>query len=91
VRAATPAGQTCSAGVATWDGRESEQSLVARAHRALYEAKARARDRTIADAGGGPSAAAGGLLAERTPPSRWGPGTPGTPYRCRVVSGGGRT
>jgi diguanylate cyclase (GGDEF)-like protein len=64
VRAATPAGQTCSAGVATWDGRESEQSLVARADRALYEAKARGRDRTIADAGGGPSAASGGLLAE---------------------------
>ena len=47
VRAATPMGRTCSAGIATWDGSEPPDSLVARADAALYEAKERGRDRTI--------------------------------------------
>lgn len=47
VRAATPAGQTCSAGVAVWDASEDPAALVARADRALYAAKAAGRDRTV--------------------------------------------
>jgi diguanylate cyclase (GGDEF)-like protein/PAS domain S-box-containing protein len=48
VREATPDGSTCSAGVAQWDGREGRESLVARADEALYAAKRRGRNRTIA-------------------------------------------
>ncbi|MDX6719412.1 MAG: hypothetical protein QOJ63_1666, partial [Solirubrobacteraceae bacterium] len=55
VRAATPKGQTCSAGLAVFSGSESADELVARADAALYEAKAQGRDRTIvAGAGNGP-------------------------------------
>jgi diguanylate cyclase (GGDEF)-like protein len=46
---ATPIGQTFSAGVATWDGIETSEELVARADRALYEAKSSGRDRTVVD------------------------------------------
>jgi diguanylate cyclase (GGDEF)-like protein len=45
LRAATPADQTCSAGIACWDGSESADSLVARADGALYQAKKSGRDR----------------------------------------------
>jgi diguanylate cyclase (GGDEF)-like protein/PAS domain S-box-containing protein len=56
VRAATPTGQTCSAGLALFDGVESPHDLVGRADTALYEAKAQGRDRTvIADDGGDPN------------------------------------
>ncbi len=48
LRSVTPSGQTCSAGIAEWDGRESVEALVARADAALYEAKAAGRDRTAA-------------------------------------------
>lgn len=41
---ATPEEQTCSAGVAEWDGREQAESLVARADAALYAAKQAGRD-----------------------------------------------
>ena len=46
LRAATPAGQTCSAGIACWDGEESGEELMARADAALYRAKAAGRDRS---------------------------------------------
>jgi diguanylate cyclase (GGDEF)-like protein len=45
LRRATPAGQTFSAGVATWDRNETSEELIARADRALYEAKDAGRDR----------------------------------------------
>jgi diguanylate cyclase (GGDEF)-like protein/PAS domain S-box-containing protein len=47
IRAATPMGETCSAGIAAWDGEESAASLVSRADAALYEAKRAGRDRTV--------------------------------------------
>jgi diguanylate cyclase (GGDEF)-like protein len=47
LRAVTPGGQTCSAGVVCWDGAEPPADLVGRADAALYEAKNAGRDRTI--------------------------------------------
>src|SRR3954469_9129788 len=47
LRSVTPAGQTFSAGIATWDGAEPSDELVARADRALYAAKQAGRDRTV--------------------------------------------
>ncbi len=47
LRTVIPMGQTCSAGVACWDGREPGSSLVARADRALYQAKIQGRDRVV--------------------------------------------
>jgi diguanylate cyclase (GGDEF)-like protein/PAS domain S-box-containing protein len=47
LRAATPGGQTCSAGLALWRAEESVDELVARADAALYEAKGAGRDRLI--------------------------------------------
>ncbi len=46
LREAVPAGQTASAGIACWDGRETLAALVARADAALYEAKRAGRDVT---------------------------------------------
>jgi diguanylate cyclase (GGDEF)-like protein/PAS domain S-box-containing protein len=51
LRAVTPAGQTCSAGIAAWDGEEDPQRLIDRADSALYEAKAAGRDRTVVQRG----------------------------------------
>ncbi|NAZ80836.1 diguanylate cyclase [Kineococcus sp. R8] len=54
LRPATPAGQTFSAGVAQWDGREDPGALVSRADAALYAAKTAGRDRVLlADEGEG--------------------------------------
>jgi diguanylate cyclase (GGDEF)-like protein len=47
IRAATPGGQTVSAGIAQWDGSEDNEALVARADAALYRAKAAGRDRAL--------------------------------------------
>jgi diguanylate cyclase (GGDEF)-like protein len=47
LRGATPAGQTFSAGVATWDGTETSEDLIARADQALYQAKDAGRDRIL--------------------------------------------
>lgn len=47
LRAATPGGQTCSAGLACWDFTESVDSLLRRADAALYEAKDGGRDRLV--------------------------------------------
>ena len=47
LRAATPYAQTCSAGVAEWDGKETADQLVARADAALYAAKGTGRDRAV--------------------------------------------
>jgi diguanylate cyclase (GGDEF)-like protein len=44
LREATPGRETCSAGIARWDGRESGEALLGRADRALYAAKAAGRD-----------------------------------------------
>jgi diguanylate cyclase (GGDEF)-like protein len=51
LRAVTPAGQTCSCGIALWDGSESPSELVGRADRALYEAKRTGRNRTVVAGG----------------------------------------
>ncbi len=47
LRESLPEGQTCSAGVCRWDGKESAESLTARADTALYAAKDAGRDRVI--------------------------------------------
>jgi diguanylate cyclase (GGDEF)-like protein/PAS domain S-box-containing protein len=47
LRGATPAGQTCSAGLAVWRPGESVDDLVGRADAALYKAKEAGRDRLI--------------------------------------------
>jgi diguanylate cyclase (GGDEF)-like protein len=50
VRAATPLGQTVSAGIAEWNRVEDAAALVARADAALYAAKSAGRDRALAAA-----------------------------------------
>lgn len=50
LRAATPGGQTCSAGLAVWHPGESVDDLVGRADKALYEAKEAGRDRLVSAA-----------------------------------------
>jgi diguanylate cyclase (GGDEF)-like protein len=45
LRRAVPDGQTCSFGIATWDGTETVTACLARADAALYRAKAAGRDR----------------------------------------------
>jgi len=49
LRATTPMGQTCSAGLACWDSTETIDDLLGRADQALYLAKAGGRDQ-IAEA-----------------------------------------
>jgi diguanylate cyclase (GGDEF)-like protein len=47
LRRAVPDGQTCSVGVATWDGSESSEEFLHRADTALYEAKKSGRNRAV--------------------------------------------
>ena len=47
LRAATPGAHSCSAGLASWDGRERAEDLIGRADSALYRAKAAGRDRLV--------------------------------------------
>jgi diguanylate cyclase (GGDEF)-like protein/PAS domain S-box-containing protein len=47
LRAATPRGQTCSAGVAAWDGVADIDGLISAADAALYRAKDEGRDRLV--------------------------------------------
>jgi diguanylate cyclase (GGDEF)-like protein len=47
LRPATPMEQTESVGIAHWDGEEGAEALIARADRALYEAKRGGRDRAV--------------------------------------------
>jgi diguanylate cyclase (GGDEF)-like protein/PAS domain S-box-containing protein len=47
LRQVTPDGQTCSAGLACWDSRESTEDLVGRADEALYRAKAAGRNQLV--------------------------------------------
>ena len=46
LRETTPDGQSCSAGLATWDGTETAEELLDRADRALYQAKRAGRNRS---------------------------------------------
>jgi diguanylate cyclase (GGDEF)-like protein len=59
LREAMPHGETCSAGVAWWDGEESSQALFGRADAALYDAKARGRNRSVASPAPAPEGHAG--------------------------------
>jgi diguanylate cyclase (GGDEF)-like protein/PAS domain S-box-containing protein len=47
LRAATPRGQTCSAGIAVWDGIADIDGLISVADAALYRAKGEGRDRLV--------------------------------------------
>jgi len=47
LRAVVPGGQTCSAGIAAWDGDETPARLLGRADTALYDAKKAGRDRVM--------------------------------------------
>ena len=48
LRAGTPQGESCSAGIAEWDGEERPETLVGRADAALYRAKRAGRNRSVA-------------------------------------------
>jgi diguanylate cyclase (GGDEF)-like protein len=50
MRAQMPEPHSCSVGLATWDGSESEDRLIRRADTALYQAKRNGRDRIAAAA-----------------------------------------
>ncbi len=48
LRQATPEGESCSAGVVSWNGSEAADALISRADAALYRAKREGRDRIVA-------------------------------------------
>jgi diguanylate cyclase (GGDEF)-like protein/PAS domain S-box-containing protein len=50
LRAETPDGESCSAGIAEWDNEEKPETLVGRADAALYRAKRAGRNRSVAAA-----------------------------------------
>jgi diguanylate cyclase (GGDEF)-like protein len=52
LRAGTPRGETCSAGIARWRPREKGDELIRRADDTMYEAKSAGRDRTVIQDGG---------------------------------------
>lgn len=56
LRAATPRGQSCSAGLARREPGEPAAALIGRADRALYEAKRTGRNRSLVARAGAPSA-----------------------------------
>src|SRR5579884_845832 len=67
LRELVPRGLTCSAGIAEWDGQESQVALMERCDAALYEAKSRGRNRMVIAPS--PSEADGsGILAQA---ARW--------------------
>jgi diguanylate cyclase (GGDEF)-like protein len=67
LRQLVPRGLTCSAGIAEWDGSESELAFMERCDAALYEAKSRGRNRMVVAPS--PSEADGsGILAQS---ARW--------------------
>ena len=47
MRSVVPPPLSCSAGLASWDGAEAAADFIARADRALYQAKRAGRDRTV--------------------------------------------
>ena len=47
LRSTIQADETCSAGIATWDGHETPEALVRRADTALYAAKREGRNRSV--------------------------------------------
>jgi diguanylate cyclase (GGDEF)-like protein len=57
LRAATPTARTVSAGIAAWNGLEAPDDLIDRADAALYEAKARGRNRAVLAPSPAPAAA----------------------------------
>jgi diguanylate cyclase (GGDEF)-like protein len=75
LRRAVPSPQTCSAGLAQWNGQESAEELYARADLALLEAKHTGRDRTVVAAALDvmPNGAGGPEPPEPPPERRRGP------------------
>jgi diguanylate cyclase (GGDEF)-like protein len=52
IRSSVPYNQSCSVGLATWDGREKVEELMRRADDALYLVKSRGRDMVVSAVAG---------------------------------------
>ena len=104
LRTAVPDRQSCSAGLATWNGTETAEELLDRADRALYEAKRAGRKRSAVAGGSGRrashrrrrrgSAVARACVVRLTSPltavARRAEEVPGRwPVRCRAGRGAG--